>query len=147
MKIKAKGAYAEIGSASGTQLDTNPTTQICTDAVKQLLLDGTPIEQTIRNCQDFTRFITVRQAKAPGAHKEGEYLGKVIRWYYAKGEMGTINTVAANNKVADSDGAKPVMDLPTEVPFDLDYEWYISKSNEILQDIAYNPKPRQQRLF
>lgn len=113
MKIKAKGAYAEIGSASGTQLDTNPTAQICTDAVKQLLLDGTPIEQTIRNCKDFTRFITVRQAKYPGAHKDGEYLGKVVRWAYIKGEMGTINTIAANNKVADSEGAVPFMDLPT----------------------------------
>jgi len=145
--VKVKGPWSEIGSQSGTQLDTNPTTQICTDAVKQLLLDGTPVEKTIRDCQDFTRFITVRQAKAPGAHKDGEYLGKVVRWYYAKGEMGTINTVAANNKVADSEGAMPVMDLPNEVPFDLDYQWYINRTNEILQDIAYSPKPKQLRLF
>lgn len=145
--IKVKGPYSEIGSQSGTQLDTNPTTQICTDAVKQLLLDGTPVETTIRNCTDFTRFITVRQAKYPGAHKDGEYLGKVLRWYYQKGEMGTINTVATNNKVADSEGACPVLDLPTEIPFDLDYEYYINKTKEILQDIAYSPKPRQLRLF
>ena len=145
--IKVKGPYSEVGSASGTQLDTNPTAQICTDAVKQLLLDGTPVEQTIRGCEDFTRFVTVRQAKYPGAHKDGEYLGKVVRWYYAKGEMGTINTVAANNKVADSEGACPVMDLPTEVPYDLDFQWYIERSKSILQDIAYSPKPRQQRLF
>jgi hypothetical protein len=145
--IKVKGPYSEVGSQSGTQLDTNPTAQICTDAVKQLLLDGTPVEQTIKNCQDFTRFITVRQAKAPGAHKDGEYLGKVVRWYIAKGEMGTINTVAANNKVADSEGARPVMDLPSEIPFDLNYEWYILKANEILYDIAYYQRPKQLRLF
>ena len=145
--IKVKGPYSEVGSQSGTQLDTNPTAQICTDAVKQLLLDGTPIEQTIKNCQDFTRFVTVRQAKYPGAHKDGEYAGKVIRWYYRKGEMGTINTVAANNKVADSEGACLVMDLPTSMPFDVDFDWYINKCNTILQDIAYSPKPRQQRLF
>lgn len=145
--IKVKGPYSEIGSQSGTQLDTNPTTQICTDAVKQLLLDGTPIETTIRNCKDFTRFITVRQAKYPGAHKDGEYLGKVVRWYYAKGEMGTINTVAANNKVADSEGACPVMDLPSEVPFDVDFEWYIQKTTEILREIAYLDTPKQMKLF
>lgn len=145
--IKVKGPYSEIGSQSGTQLDTNPTTQICTDAVKQLLLDGTPIEQTIRNCTDFTRFITVRQAKYPGAHKDGEYLGKILRWYYAKGEMGTINTVAANNKIPDSEGACPVMDLPSEVPFDIDYEWYIDKANEILYEIEYYEKQKQMKLF
>lgn len=145
--IKVKGPYSEIGSQSGTQLDTNPTTQICTDAVKQLLLDGTSIEQTIRNCKDFTRFITVRQAKYPGAHKDGEYLGKVIRWYYQKAEMGTINTVAANNKIPDSEGACPVMDLPSEVPFDIDFQWYERKCLEILREIAYLETPKQQRLF
>lgn len=145
--IKVKGPWSEIGSQSGTQLDTNPTAQICTDAVKHLLLDGTPVETTIRICQDFTRFITVRQAKYPGAHKDGEYLGKVIRWYYSKGEMGTINTVAANNKIPDSEGAKPCLDLPTEIPFDLDYQWYERKCLEILQEIAYIPRPKQQRLF
>lgn len=145
--IKVKGPYSEVGSQSGTQLDTNPTTQICTDAVKQLLLDGTPIETTIKNCKDFTRFITVRQAKAPGAHKDGQYLGKVVRWYYRKGEMGTINTVAANNKVADSEGACPVMDLPNEVPYDIDFQWYIDKATDILYDIAYYNRPKQQRLF
>lgn len=40
MKIKAKGAYAEVGSASGTQLDVNPTVPICVDAVKALLVYG-----------------------------------------------------------------------------------------------------------
>jgi hypothetical protein len=145
--IKVKGPYSEIGSQSGTQLDTNPTTQICTDAVKQLLLDGTPVEKTIKNCQDFTRFITVRQAKAPGAHKNGEYAGKVLRWYYQKGEMGTINTVAANNKIPDSEGACLVLDLPNQIPFDLDYEWYERKATEILYEIAYYQHPKQQRLF
>ena len=145
--IKVKGPYSEVGSQSGTQLDTNPTAQICTDAVKQLLLDGTPVETTIKGCTDFTRFVTVRQAKYPGAHKDGEYAGKVIRWYYRNGEMGTINTVAANNKIPDSEGACLVMDLPTSMPFDVDFDWYINKCNTILQDIAYSPKPRQQRLF
>ena len=145
--IKVKGPYSEVGSQSGTQLDTNPTTQICTDAVKQLLLDGAPIEQTIKNCKNFTRFITVRQAKAPGAHKDGEYLGKVIRWYYAKGELGTINTVAANNKIPDSEGGKPIMDLPPSFPEDVNFDWYIDKSLSILYEIAYYQQPKQQRLF
>lgn len=145
--IKVKGPYSEIGSQSGTQLDTNPTAQICTDAVKQLLLDGTAIEETIYNCKDFTRFVVVRQCKAPGAHKDGEYLGKVIRWYYSNETVGTINTVAANNKIPDSEGAKPCLDMPEEWPKDVDYQWYIAKCIEILYEINYLEKPKQQRLF
>jgi hypothetical protein len=147
-KVKKKGnPYAEVGSQSGTQLDVNPTVQICSDAVEALLSKGVPIEHTIRECRNFTRFVNVRQAKAPGAHKDGEYLGKVLRWYYAKGELGCIQTVAANNKVADSDGAKPAMDLPKEFPNDINYEWYINNTKGILEDIGYLARPKQISFF
>lgn len=145
--IKVKGPYSEVGSQSGTQLDTNPIVLVCTDAVEALLSKGTPIEQTILGCKDFTRFITVRQAKAPGAHKDGEYLGKVIRWAYMKGETGCIQTVATNNKVAGSDGARAYMDLPTTFPDDINYDWYINKTKEILEDIGHTPKPKQLQFF
>lgn len=147
-KVKKKGnPYAEVGSQSGTQLDVNPTVQICSDAVEALLANGVPIEQTIRECRNFTRFVNVRQAKAPGAHKNGEYLGKVLRWYYAKGEMGAIHTVSANGKVADSDGAKPCLDLPREFPDNIDYEWYIRTTKGILEDIGYLARPKQISFF
>lgn len=146
--IKKKGnPYAEVGSQSGTQLDVNPTVQICSDAVGKLLSEGIPIEETILNCKDFTRFVNIRQAKAPGAHKNGEYLGRVLRWYYAKSETGCIQTVQANNKVADSDGAKPCLDLPDVFPEDIDYAWYVRRTKEILEDIGYTPKMKQVEFF
>lgn len=146
--VKKKGnPYAEVGSQSGTQLDVNPTVQICSDAVEALISKNIPIEQTIRECKNFTRFVNVRQAKAPGAHKNGEYLGRVLRWYYAKGETGAIHTVAANNQVAGSEGAKPCMDLPKEFPDDIDYAWYIKYTKEILEDIGYTPKMKQVEFF
>lgn len=146
-KVKVKGPYSEVGSQSGTQLDTNPTVLICSDAVSEFLSKGTPIEQTIRECKDFTRFVNVRNAKAPGAHKNGEYLGRVLRWYYAKGELGCIQTVAHNSKIADSDGAKPVMDLPTEFPTDIDYQWYEKKCVDILHEIGYLKREKQISFF
>jgi hypothetical protein len=145
--VKMKGPWAEVGSQSGTKLDTNPQTLICTDSIVALLSKGIPIEETIYNCKDFTRFVTVRQCKAPGAHKNGEYLGKCVRWYYAKGELGTINTIAANNKIADSEGGKPCLDLPDTFPDDINYSWYLNKCNEILEDIAYLPRKVQLKLF
>lgn len=144
--VKVKGEYAEVGSQSGTQLDMNPQTLICSDAIKAFLAHNKPIEETIRNCKDITRFIEIRNVKG-GAHKDGYYLGKVIRWYYAKGEHGTINYVLSGNKVAKTEGAKPLMDLPLEFPDDINYEWYIEKCKQILIDIGYTKKVRQVLFF
>jgi hypothetical protein len=143
--VKKKGPYSEIGSQSGTKLDTNPMVLICSDAVEALLSKGIPIEHTIRECKDFTRFVTVRQVKG-GAHKNKEYLGKVVRWAYIKGEAGTINYVTTGNKVADTDGAVPFMDFPNEWP-DINYDWYIKKTNEILEEIGYHQRPKQLQFF
>ena len=51
------------------------------------------------------------------------------------------------NKVPDTDGAKPCMDLPNEFPNDVNYGWYIRKTNEILEEIAFKPKQEQLRFF
>ena len=69
------------------------------------------------------------------------YLGKVIRWYYAVGETGalhykTLNTKGGRNKVPSSDGAKPLMNLPDELPNDIDYGWYIRETNSMLVDLG-----------
>ena len=145
--VKLKGPWSEKGSQSGTQLDTNPASLICTDAICELLVNGVPIEQTIKECKDFTRFVTVRQAKAPGAHKSGVYLGRILRWYYAKGETGTINYVQSNNKVPDTDGAKPCLDLPNSLPDDINFSWYENKCKEILEEIGFLERPRQLQFF
>jgi hypothetical protein len=145
--VKLKGPWSEKGSQSGTQLDTNPTSLICTDAICDLLIKGTPVEETIQNCKDFTRFVTVRQAKAPGAHKSGVLLGKVIRFYYAKGETGIIQYVQSNNKIPDTDGAKPVMVMPDSFPEDVNFSWYVGKTKEILEDIGYLQRPKQLNFF
>ncbi len=65
-----------------------------------------------------------------------EYLGKAIRWYYAKGETGEIVYANSGNKVPKSDGAIPLMDMGKEKPQDLDHEWYIQEAENILKQIA-----------
>ncbi len=145
--VKVKGEHSEVGSQSGTQLDTNPTALIIADAIKNLLSKNIPIEETILNCKNFTRFIVVRSAKAPGAHKNGHYLGRVIRWYWAKNETGCIQTVAHNSKVAKSDGGRPCMDLPVEFPTDIDYKKYIDETTEALYDIGYLSRSKQISFF
>lgn len=144
--VKVKGPYSEVGSQTGTKLDNNPIMLIYSDAIKKLLSDNTPIEKTIRECQDLTRFITVRNVKG-GAHKNGIYLGRVIRWAYFKNELGTINYILNNNRVPETDGARALMDLPSEFPNDLDYDKYIAETRNILYDIDYLQRPRQLRFF
>lgn len=145
--VKIKGPYSEVGSQSGTQLDNNPIMLICSDAIKALLSKGISIEETIKNCTDITRFVIVRRVNG-GAHKDGEYLGKVVRWAYFKKVHGTINYVLTGNKVPDTDGAFPLQDLPDEFPADkIDYERYIKETRNILMDIGYIERPRQMEFF
>ena len=143
---KTKGVYSERGSALNSVLSKNPENLICTDAVLQLIKNGIPIVKTIKECRDIRRFVSVRNVKG-GAQKEGVYLGKVVRWYYANNQAGTINYVLSGNKVPNSDGAKPLMDLPEEFPNDINYEWYLKEATSMLFDIGYLRKIETASLF
>lgn len=135
-KTKAKGWYTEKGSALNSRLSKNPEALICSDAVKALLAKGTPIETTVGNCLNIERFVTVRNVKG-GAHKDGYYLGKVVRWYYGKEAEGCLHYILSGNRVPNTEGAVPLMQLPPQLPADLDLDWYIAKAYSILQDIGY----------
>ena len=65
-----------------------------------------------------------------------EYLGKVIRWYYGTNSPGPIVNAVSGNIVPLSYGAQPCMTLPDQFPSDIDYDWYIKKSMQILVDIG-----------
>lgn len=138
-KVKTKGAFAIGGLAK------NPQNEICTEAVINLLAHDIPIMRTIRECNDIRKFLTLRTVNG-GAVKGDEYLGKAIRWYYATGEVGTINYKTNGNTVARSEGAKPVMELPAEFPTDVNYDWYINEVNELLMDIGYLERPPKVKL-
>lgn len=67
-----------------------------------------------------------------------EYLGKVVRYYYSNNCPGSIHYATNGNTVGLSEGAKPCMILPEKLPEDIDYDWYIKNSLDILKDIGYN---------
>lgn len=52
--VKRKGLYAKPG------LSKNPTTAICAEAVAQFLAHGTPLEKTIKGCNELQMFVSVR---------------------------------------------------------------------------------------
>lgn len=128
---KTKGAYAPTG------LSKNPTNWICVEAVIAFLTQKIPLEITINQSRDITKFVTVRTVKG-GAVKNGEYLGKSIRWYYSILAEGHIINALNGHQVPKSEGAQPLMDLPDSLPNDINYQWYVDEANRILQDIAFN---------
>lgn len=64
-----------------------------------------------------------------------QYLGKVVRWYYATGAKGAIVT-PAGGLVARTEGCRPLMELPDELPVDIDYDWYIAEARGLLADVG-----------
>lgn len=143
---KTKGAYCERGSALNSILSKNPEALVCGDAVLKYLINGTSIEKTIKECTDFKRFVCVKNVKG-GGEKNGKYLGKVVRWYYPKNEGGYIAYVGSGNKVAKTDEARPVMDLPSEFPEDVNYDWYIKETIEMLHNCGKLKKAETAQLF
>lgn len=130
-KIKGKGIY----TLSNIQID--PKNEICAMSVMNFIAKGIPIEETVMNCQDFTKFITL-QAVTGGAVKDGEYLGKVVRFYHSNTVQGEIIYAKSGNKVPKSDNCRPCMVLPSTFPDDVDFQYYIDEAYSMLSEIGYN---------
>ena len=144
--VKVKGSYAEVGSALNSVLSKNAEHLVCSDAVIHALTQGTPVRKTIEACRDVKRFTTIRKVNG-GAEKNGEFIGKIIRWYYAKDCPGVIRYITNGNTVKKSEGARPLMDLPPEFPSDIDFDWYVSKAEETLEEIGFKPKKQAVMFF
>ena len=126
---KAKGVYAETTLSKGRQ------TPIVFDAVRKYLLDGTEMIDTIMDCKDINQFVSARTVKGGGEY-DGQYLGKMVRWYYSTKSKGCISYISNGNKVPKTDGCKPLMDLPEDIPADLDYNWYFMEAMAMLKDLG-----------
>lgn len=133
-KHKAKGAFSEKGSAGNSSLSRNPESFVCLDAIIAFVTSATPIEETIRNCRDIRRFVHVRNVRG-GAYKSSKYLGKTIRWYYSINCKGIIETYKGH-KVPKTEGAMPLMQLSETLPDDINYDYYISETKEIMKNLA-----------
>lgn len=141
---KAVGAYRK--TIGVYPLKWNPTCEICNEALIEYLATGRPMEETIRACTDVRKFLEMRLVRG-GACKDGDYLGKAIRWYYSTDVVGEI--IVANNgySVPKSTGARPCMDLPEGIPADLNYPYYVERAIALLDDFQpKKPKKTQEAV-
>lgn len=136
--VKAKGDYVcpyVLKPGAREKMTSNPARSISIEAAMRYCQDKTPIKKTILGCQDFTKFIFVRKVNG-GAVKDGVFLGRVVRWYQSVREFGIIRYKTSGNKVAGSEGGTPCMEMPTKIPKDLDYNWYIREAEDILSQVG-----------
>jgi hypothetical protein len=136
-KTKTKGVFAETGFSK------NPTGEIVISAVIAYLQSGKPLIETLQECTDIRKFVSVR-AVTGGAVWNGDYLGKVVRWYYSV-NGNSIHYKKNNNLVPKSEGSKPLMTLPDSFPDDIDYDRYVLECISILEAIGEREKPKKER--
>lgn len=131
--VKRKGAFAQGG------LMKNPQFEIVSDAVAEHLAGNADYNDTIRNCRDMNKLSMLRKVTG-GAMWRGESLGKAVRFYYSTSVAPdeTINYAKNSNKVPQSDGAKPCLDLPDHFPDDVDFERYVGMAKMVFKQIGVN---------
>lgn len=135
LAIYTSGKVKRKGVLERSSLKKAPQNEVCNDAVVAYLTDGTDVRETIEGCADVRKFLTVRRVNG-GAMLGDEYVGKAIRWYYAAGHKGGLTYRTTGNSVPRTDGAMPLMELPDELPDDIDYNWYVREAYGILDDIG-----------
>lgn len=130
-KIKGKGVFAGAGLAK------NPDDPIIAQAVAQYVAHGIPLEITIRNCRDITQFVTIRRVQG-GATWQGQYLGKAVRFYHSNAVPSAqcIHYATNSNRVPNSAGSRPLMQLPDTFPEDVDYNYYLVEAEKLLCEVG-----------
>lgn len=134
-KTKIKGPLADHWSANDTRemLKKNPQMTVLTAALLGYIKDGTPFEDTIRSCKDIRKFVTIIKVTGGGSWRGGP-LGEVVRYYWSTDSDPIL--APGGRKVAKTDGAKPIMELPDEFPDDVDYAHYVAEAEELANDMA-----------
>ena len=139
---KGKGAYADL-SEEYYHLRSNPDGAISYTAVRQFLIDNTPIEETIRACKDIRQFVTIRTVNG-GAVYNGTLIGKSIRYYHASDSLESFfysdsaSPTTAGHLVPCTLGTVPCMTLPDKLPDNIDYEHYIQSAYDALTELGIN---------
>jgi DNA polymerase elongation subunit (family B) len=131
LAIKSDGGVKTKGFLSMNDLSRNAHLGIVKKAVRNYLTNEYPIENTIRNGAK-EDYILTKKTKF-GANFKGEYLGKVVRWYYRIDGDYILNM--KGHKVPDANGAYPIMNLDDEM-VNIDYGRYYQETIKTLKTIG-----------
>lgn len=135
-KVKRKGPLADPWSDGDLrgQMSKNPQMTVCSEAVVRYLVDGIPLDETIHRCSDPRMFVTVIKVNG-GALWRGQRLGRTVRWYWStEGEQ--ITYIDGPRRVARTEGARPLVELTSTLPPDLDHARYVAEARKIAADLG-----------
>ena len=68
----------------------------------------------------------------------GKPFGRIARWYMTTQKLPAITYCESGNTVAETTGGKLLLTLPTTLPKDIDYKWYIAKAWAMLEKAGCN---------
>jgi DNA polymerase elongation subunit (family B) len=131
LAIKSDGGVKTKGFLSMNDLSRNAHLGIVKKAVKNYLTNEYPIENTIKNGVK-EDYILTKKTKF-GANFRGEYLGKVVRWYYRTDGDYIFNM--KGHKVPDANNCYPIMNLDDEM-VNIDYGRYYQETIKTLKTIG-----------
>lgn len=129
--IKSDGGVKTKGFLSMNDLSRNAHLGVVKKAVREYLVNKVDIEHSIKNGSKEDYLLT-KKTKL-GATFRGEYLGKVVRWYYRTDGDYILNT--KGHKVPDANGAYPIMNLEDEL-VNIDYDRYLQEAYKTLKTIG-----------
>lgn len=119
-EAKRKGAYAK----AGVMENVSPTFQICAEACVKYLLDGTPVEDTIHQCQDIREFVSIRNVSGGGVQHTHEvevddWIGEPRNWRRPHWPDDKKSETRVSRP-------KPVLEGRGGVPFGRVARWYMT---------------------
>lgn len=129
--VKRKGAFAPPG------LMKNPQFDIVSEAIAAHLSGAAHYRDAIRECRDLQKFVMARRVTG-GAVWEETPLGSSVRFYYSTAVPPdkAISYAKNSNKVPQSDGARPCLDMPSVFPDDVDFERYVGMAMIVMRGMG-----------
>jgi hypothetical protein len=133
-KIKRKGWISDPWRENDLrgQMMKNPQMTICSEAVLRFVVDGVPIEDTIRACDDPRSFLSIIKVAGGGTWR-GHPLGRAVRYYWS---LDGDPILAGTRKVAKTEHSKPLLELTTKLPDDIDYIRYCEEAVRLAIDLG-----------
>ena len=129
-KVKCKG------NLQYSSLRCNSVDTACRSAIINFLKDNIPIEETINTMSTDVRNFLLFGSSTDGTYFNDKKLGKTVRWYYSKD--GSDIFKGNGNKLNDSSGANPMMQIPETLKCDdIDLSRYIERCYGLLKSYGF----------
>lgn len=76
----------------------------------------------------------------------GQKFGRIARWIMSTQSNPPICYIGSGNKVQKTDGARLCMTLPETLPIDIDLDWFVQETIDMLGDMGVTIRREEQKL-